>query len=350
MTCFRDVAVPLSDQVDPVDRYVARLYRWALSVAPEKYRAWALNELRNVVPHDFALWGTGLVSDWRFHTVTVTGGLPRSFPQVLEETRSINPILPVILSRLDEPIDLQTVMPDAALFKSAFYQRTFAPYGITRVLATAHLDQRSGLYSLITLYRRDPAQTWTATDLAHQRRLPYHLVNAASHLFFLHLAKTHEKLPSGAAAVVDAQGRFHESQPKFLDFLERHFPDRADPQALPFELPPPATQKIINDGLCVRCEPLGELWVVHLWPAGPLDRLTAREREIVLAVSQGLSFKQAARKIGVAPSTVANHLYRIYRKLGVYSRTELASLVYPDSDDETPEVIAAAPKLTDGSL
>jgi DNA-binding NarL/FixJ family response regulator len=49
----------------------------------------------------------------------------------------------------------------------------------------------------------------------------------------------------------------------------------------------------------------------------------------VQAVSQGLSFKEAARKIGVAPSTVANHLYRVYRKLGVYSRTELAALVHP---------------------
>jgi DNA-binding CsgD family transcriptional regulator len=48
-----------------------------------------------------------------------------------------------------------------------------------------------------------------------------------------------------------------------------------------------------------------------------------------MAVSQGLSFKQAARKIGVAPSTVANHLYRVYRKLGVQSRTELAAVVHP---------------------
>ena len=338
--------MPPSDHVAPVDRYVARLYRWALSVAPEKYRAWALNELRSIVDHDFALWGTGLLSDARFHTVTVTGGLPHNFPHVLEETRSINPILPVMLRQLDEPVDLQRVMPDEALFKSAFYQRTFAPHGITRVLATAHLDQRSGLYSLITLYRRDPARVWTETDLARQRRLPFHLVNAASHLFFLHLAKTHEKLPSGAAAVVDAQGRFHESQPRFLDFLDRHFPGRSDPQTLPFDLPPPGTQHMINNALCVRCESMGDLWVLHLWPAGPLDRLTAREREIVLAVSQGLSFKQAARKIGIAPSTVANHLYRIYRKLDVYSRTELALLVYPESPpDETD-----APRTVMGPL
>ena len=73
---------------------------------------------------------------------------------------------------------------------------------------------------------------------------------------------------------------------------------------------------------------------IFIWPAGPLDRLTAREREIVYAIAHGLSFKQAARRIGIAPSTVANHLYRVYRKLGVYSRSALAGLVYPGSHRE----------------
>ena len=83
------------------------------------------------------------------------------------------------------------------------------------------------------------------------------------------------------------------------------------------------------NGLCVKSEPLGDMHCILAWPAGPLDSLTDRERQIVYAITQGLSFKQAARRIGVAPSTVANHLYRVYRKLSVNSRTELATLVYP---------------------
>lgn len=321
---------PVPDAIDPVDRYVARLYRWALSIAPEHYRAWALSEWARLVPHDYALWGTGLISDWSFHTVTMTGGLSADFPRVLEATRPINPVLPVILKQLDRPVDLSSVVPDEELFGSEFYRRTFEPYGITRVLSTAHLDRRSGIYSLLTLYRRDPDQRWTELDLERQRRIPYHLFNAASHRFFLHLSRHHERMPASAAAVVDRKGRFHESQPRFLDMLDEHYPDRPETFGLPFDLPEPGAPMLLSDRLCVRVEPLADMWIVHLWPPGPLDRLTAREREIVLAVSQGLSFKQAARKIGVAPSTVANHLYRIYRKLGVYSRTELAALVYPE--------------------
>lgn len=316
-----------TDTPDPADCVIARLYRSALTVSAEGFRAWALEQLRAVVPFDGALWGSGVTSYKRFHTVTVVG-LPPEFPQVLESTTAINPLIPHILQNLDNPVDMASVLPDAAFFASEIYARAFRPFGITRILSTGHLDPRSGLYSLVTLYRRNPAQRFSEVEKAQQRRLTYHLFNAGSHAFFLHLARTHAERPPGAgAAVVDSRGAYHEVTVHFLDLIEARFGTR-NPQALPFALPEPGRTLAVQD-LMLRCEPLGDLLLLTLWPAGPLDRLTPREREIVLCVAQGLSFKQAARKIGVAPSTVSNHLYRVYRKLGVYSRTELAGLVHP---------------------
>jgi DNA-binding CsgD family transcriptional regulator len=317
-----------NDTVDPVDRLIARLYRSATSVPAHEYRNWALNQLNLVVPHDGALWGSGSRATLKFQTVTVNQ-LPPEFPQVLESTSHINPILPRLMSKLDTPVDMASVMPDDKFFDSEIYRRTFEPFGITRILSTAHLDVRSGLYSLLSLYRKDRNQHFTETEHVHQRRAIYHLFNAASHTFFLHLMRTHSERPTGAAAaVLDRSGSFHEAQPRFLDMLDERFPTR-DPHTVPLPIPEPGHTQLFQD-LVIRCEPLGELNLVIIWPAGPLDRLTPREREIVTCVAQGLSFKQAAKKIGVAPSTVANHLYRVYRKLGVYSRTELAALVYPD--------------------
>ncbi len=61
--------------------------------------------------------------------------------------------------------------------------------------------------------------------------------------------------------------------------------------------------------------------------SNPVDNLTEREKEIVQWITKGLSFKEVAKKLTVAPSTVSNHLYRVYHKLGISSRTELAKLV-----------------------
>src|SRR3954462_3592293 len=52
--------------------------------------------------------------------------------------------------------------------------------------------------------------------------------------------------------------------------------------------------------------------------------LTARERDIVLAVVDGASNKEIAAEFGVSPQTVKNHLSAIFDKLGVSSRLELA--------------------------
>lgn len=321
------------DPLDPIDAYIGRLYRGGLGVPPDGFRHWALGQLRQVVAFDAAIWGTGTVTQMKFHTCSVLD-LPADFPQRLEETHAINPIVPALLQRLDRPVDMRSVLADDVFETSEIYRRVFAPQGIERILSTGHADRKSGLYSLVSLYRFDRAQPFGSDDSDRVRRVIFHLFNAASHAFFLHTSKMLIDRPTeSAAAAIDHTGAFHEAMPRFFELLDRHFPDRAaqaPPFSLPFKLPADGETTVI-DGLCIRSEPLDGLRCVCIWTAGPLDRLTAREREIVYAVAHGLSFKQAAKRIGIAPSTVANHLYRVYRKLGVYSRTALAGLVYPSS-------------------
>ena len=52
--------------------------------------------------------------------------------------------------------------------------------------------------------------------------------------------------------------------------------------------------------------------------------LSDREKEIVALVAQGLKNKEIAGKLYVAEQTVKNHLYKIFDKLGVADRVELA--------------------------
>ena len=52
--------------------------------------------------------------------------------------------------------------------------------------------------------------------------------------------------------------------------------------------------------------------------------LSNREKEIVALVAQGLKNKEIAGKLYVAEQTVKNHLHKIFDKLGVSDRVELA--------------------------
>jgi DNA-binding CsgD family transcriptional regulator len=57
--------------------------------------------------------------------------------------------------------------------------------------------------------------------------------------------------------------------------------------------------------------------------------LTRREREIALMTSSGLSSRAIAAKLNLSVRTVSNHLGRIYAKLGVAGRGELAARLGP---------------------
>jgi DNA-binding NarL/FixJ family response regulator len=63
------------------------------------------------------------------------------------------------------------------------------------------------------------------------------------------------------------------------------------------------------------------------WGPSNGPRLTWRERETVELVSEGLSNKAIAARLGVSVRTVEGHLNHVFTKLGVESRTELVRFV-----------------------
>ena len=57
--------------------------------------------------------------------------------------------------------------------------------------------------------------------------------------------------------------------------------------------------------------------------------ITDREREIAAMVSAGLSNREIADRLSISVRTVDGHLYRIFAKLDIQSRDQLARLVMP---------------------
>ena len=56
--------------------------------------------------------------------------------------------------------------------------------------------------------------------------------------------------------------------------------------------------------------------------------LSRREAEVLRLVVEGRSNSDIGERLDVSVSTVKKHVYSIFNKAGVYSRTQLLSLVY----------------------
>ncbi|BBN82027.1 hypothetical protein PA25_20120 [Pseudoalteromonas sp. A25] len=306
---------------------ISTLYREATRVPPDQYRVWALEQLSRVIEFDAAFWGSGNSADIHFHYVCHIG-LDDNYAHHLQKTLPLNPIKDMVISNLGRPVNMQDAFADDDFYQSQLYHQLFKPYGIERILAAGHFDNDNGLYSLISLYRFDREHVFTREEQQIQERMVFHLVSALSHAFFLHLrvgTALEQTKDHASSAICDLNGCFHEVQPRFVTLLNQHFPNRSD-VTLPFPIGKDQTMVEINN-LSITFKSLGKLVLVTLRLPGPLDVLSQREKQIVTWICKGLSFKEVAKQLEVAPSTVSNHLYRIYEKVGINSRSELAQLV-----------------------
>jgi len=71
-------------------------------------------------------------------------------------------------------------------------------------------------------------------------------------------------------------------------------------------------------------------------PTNGSAHLSPREREVVAAVVDGRSNDEIASRLGISPKTVESHLRRLFERLDVASRTELATRAIRDGWLEVP--------------
>jgi DNA-binding NarL/FixJ family response regulator len=71
-------------------------------------------------------------------------------------------------------------------------------------------------------------------------------------------------------------------------------------------------------------------------PTTPGARLTAREHDVVRLVVEGRSNDEIATALGIGAKTVETHLGRLFERLGLVSRTELATRALREGWLEVP--------------
>ena len=307
------------------EHFISQLYRESSLVSLEDFPIWALNLLRQVISFDGAIWATGHLSTKEFHTQTLIDVPPKILTQ-LQKHLTINPIFEKLLLTEGNAVDMSEVLSDEHFYQSPLYHQCFKPFNIERILSSIHIDERSGIFTLLTLYRYDRQHCFTAEEKNTQNRLLYHLLCAASHRQFIALNEQPGELLNKqssniASAICDGEGIYHCVESNFLDILEQHL-TAVSGQKFPLPISAEQTEFSI-DNLQFNQTKLGDLYRLSVRIKNQLDKLSSREKQVVAGICQGSTFKQIARELQLSPSTVSNHLYRIYMKLNIHTRSEL---------------------------
>lgn len=301
-----------------IDELIRQLYRKSIQLDANAFKEQALRMLHELIPFDGAMWATGSFEK-DMHSVVLLE-LDASFSDKLMTQHDSNPLVRALPMNLGKAIDMRDVISDEEFYASKVYRECFSQHGIERILSSAHVQYRSGVFTVLSLYRFERDNIFSEQEKELQSRALFHLLSAASHnqMFQLKQVQHHN------AAICDVHGFIYEAEPEFLDLLDNYYKTRKTNQ-LPIR---PNTEKIQeSEYLMWKFTLVGDLYCVEIWPKGLLDILTAREKEVVQGVSSGKTFKQVAKDLSLSPSTVSNHLYKIYNKLNISSRSELTALM-----------------------
>jgi DNA-binding NarL/FixJ family response regulator len=81
-------------------------------------------------------------------------------------------------------------------------------------------------------------------------------------------------------------------------------------------------------------EALANAAPIHIVNANGLSLLTKRETQLVQLIAEGMPTREITSKLGISEHTVSNYLFRIYNKVGVSNRLELALCAIKQREDD----------------
>lgn len=205
-------------------------------------------------------------------------------------------------------------------------------FSMRHLACTAAIAPRIGSYVVLSAYRREVSEPFSESDRATLELLMPHVVESSRQSRIAALLRaTHVSLQTGGgAAIVNRQAIVLEAERAFSDLLTEHYP-RWNGPALPPELGELTSvntpEKRIVGRLTVLVDPSGDVLLLRARPVLPIDALSKRERQVALLFASGETTKEIAEHLAIAPNTVRVHVSRVYEKLGVVNKAELASML-----------------------
>ena len=94
-----------------------------------------------------------------------------------------------------------------------------------------------------------------------------------------------------------------------------------------------AIQEVYNGGAPITSSIAKK--ILQMFPKTParsaeIDKLTAREQEILQLLMKGYSYKMISAELTITIETVRTHIKRIYEKLHVHSASEAFAKIFPE--------------------
>lgn len=309
-------------KLDDFSRLITHWNALAQEAPPQLFKERALDALRAHLPFDSAWWGTGvrgarhprIIESYVYH-------LPQQFAL---DWLTVSADDNFALAVQAQPGVTHALVDDSGFSEA---MRAFdRHYGVGPSLATSHGDAQTGFGTFLSAFRRLGAAPFNEAERQRMQLLVPHLMHAGE-LSWRHALGSY--LQTHLVAHANADACLIGASGEFCRQLLREWPTW---QGGPLPLP---LARAIADG---QRHWSGKQVHIELADGGPQrvqltlrarvgDGLTASQERVAREYVAGFSYKEIARNLGLAPSTVRTYLRECYLKLGVSNKLELSERV-----------------------
>lgn len=314
------------------NRLLLEVHKAAKQRDVETFQGWALERLAGVVPFRHAVW---LSVPVRFDATQAFYSLGTDGRMAASAGRFEGPILPMIAAQAErrggETVRIAWEAQDTEVRLPGGGQPP------REALATHVSDHGIVAPSLVVIFRVADDPPFSHEERSIVEMVAPHLVEAFRTVLLRHLVAQGLNARGDrhhATVVVDAGGVIHEGDPRCVELLRAQWAGWQGP-LLPDELRDlgPEARMGCRGTVCYQTRPINnELWLVEVWERGGVDVLTPSERRVAALLAEGLTYREAARKLGITVSTITNHANRIYDKLNIRNKAQLAQVVAQSRD------------------
>lgn len=311
------------------NRLLVTLYGAASEAGPAEFPQFAMALVKSVLDFDFA----------RLTSVTMTGGQAtvngsiqyRERPEMLLDWQAIAKSDVVLARGLAQPHRTMSFhAPSLYASKRHAVMRDYVNRfehrnGLVAMAPAAPAGDWDGL----CFYRANAEHRFGPRDMRLVDLLAPHMVQAL---------RVNRRAALGAAAAAGDpnvalaryDGQLQYAIPSFAVMMRREWPDWQGgvlPAELVATLAGSPCRQFFGRSITVSAGVLGQLLLLQVRPASPLDSLTRRELTAALLFGAGQSNKALAREMGISPNTARNFVQQVYQKLDICGKAELAVII-----------------------
>ncbi len=322
-----------------LSRVVLQWHRGCRAWPAATFQSRACELLAEVLPFDSALWGAENPS-----THSLVALQPYRVPDALwahylAQGRAADPLLAAARAATGHAVTCSfaiTPTPSSADTSPAARSATgnaasadgLAFFGVTQGLAVAQLEPLSKLRSFFCIWRLPGGTAFNADD---QRLLQFVMPHLMETVRESQLARATDTSEAAAAprshAVCDLQGVLQHVDDRCQALLRLEWPlwhGGVLPAPLVAAVQPGGAQVFVGRRIAVRVAASGDTVLLAVRLRAPCDRLSARQRGVADLYASGCTGPEIAQRLGLAPSTVNNHLGEVFKKLQVSNKVQMA--------------------------